>query len=217
MLRRAVAARPVQLADVGGVEVLDGHGTPAVVLEHLVFGAARAAAVDVRGPRGLLECGGVFADVGPPAVFPRPSLLANARSLIKAQKGMTKKGNEQEKKKEENIHIIQSTLPQTMHALPVIRANHHIAQRRAVLQDEHGISITAFGLVVAGGRRPVPLVHAAVQAAACRDGLDGREVGGAGGLGEGGLEVCVSCGCRGDGGHGEEGEGLHVEGHCGGW
>ena len=63
----AVAARPVQLADVGGVKVLDRHGAPAIVLEHLVVGTAGAAAGDVRGAGGLLEGGGVFADVGPPA------------------------------------------------------------------------------------------------------------------------------------------------------
>jgi len=69
-LRAAVAARAVDLADIGHVEVLDGHGAAAVVLQDLVVGVAGAAAVDVAGARGLLEGRGVFADVGPPAVLP---------------------------------------------------------------------------------------------------------------------------------------------------
>lgn len=69
VLRAAVAARPVQLADVARQEVLDRHRAAAVVLQHLVLGAARAAAVDVRGARGLLEGRCVLADVGPPAVL----------------------------------------------------------------------------------------------------------------------------------------------------
>lgn len=69
VLRAAVAARPVQLADVARQEVLDRHRAAAVVLQHLVLGAARPAAVDVGGARGLLEGRCVFADVGPPAVL----------------------------------------------------------------------------------------------------------------------------------------------------
>lgn len=69
VLRAAVAARPVHLADRRRPEVLDRHRARAVVLEHLVLGVARPAAVDVGYPRrgGPLEGRCVFADVGPPA------------------------------------------------------------------------------------------------------------------------------------------------------
>lgn len=68
VLRVAVAARPVQLADAAGEEVLDRHRAAAVVLQHLVIGTTCAATVDVRRPRGLLEGRCVLAYVGPPAV-----------------------------------------------------------------------------------------------------------------------------------------------------
>lgn len=68
VLRVAVAARPVQLADAAGEEVLDCHRAAAVVLQHLVIGTTCAATVDVRRPRGLLEGRCVLAYVGPPAV-----------------------------------------------------------------------------------------------------------------------------------------------------
>lgn len=42
----AVAARAVQLAEVGDLEAVDGHGARAVVLDHLVCGARGAAAGD---------------------------------------------------------------------------------------------------------------------------------------------------------------------------
>ncbi len=67
VLRLAVAAGAVELADVAGEEVLDGDGAAAVVLQDLVRRAARAAAVYVGGARLLEEGRGVFADVGPPA------------------------------------------------------------------------------------------------------------------------------------------------------
>lgn len=69
VLRAAVAARPVYLADRRRPEVLDRDGPGPIVLEHLVLGVARPAAVDVGYPRrgGALEGRGVFADVGPPA------------------------------------------------------------------------------------------------------------------------------------------------------
>lgn len=67
VLGAAVAARPVQLADVLCVKVLDRDRAGAVVLEHLVAGAAGTAAVDVRRPARLLEGRRVLADVGPPA------------------------------------------------------------------------------------------------------------------------------------------------------
>lgn len=68
VLRPAIPARAIQLADVGGIEVLDGDQTPAVVLEDFVAGTAGTAAVDVGGSGGLAEGGGVLADVGPPDV-----------------------------------------------------------------------------------------------------------------------------------------------------
>lgn len=46
-LRATVAAGAVDFADIGHVEVLDGYGPAAVVLQHLVVRIAGAAAVDV--------------------------------------------------------------------------------------------------------------------------------------------------------------------------
>jgi hypothetical protein len=70
VLAVAVAARPVHLADRVGPKVLDGDRSRAVVLQDFILGVAGAAAVYVgyaRG-RGAFEGGGVFADVGPPAI-----------------------------------------------------------------------------------------------------------------------------------------------------
>lgn len=67
VLRLAVAAGAVELANVAGQKVLDGDRSAAVVLEHLVRGATCAAAVDIRGARLLQEGDSVLADIGPPA------------------------------------------------------------------------------------------------------------------------------------------------------
>ena len=64
----AVAARAVQLAEVLHAEAVDGHGRGAVVLDHLVLGAARSAALD-HGGSGALEGEGVLADGSPPDVW----------------------------------------------------------------------------------------------------------------------------------------------------
>jgi hypothetical protein len=64
----AVAARAVELAEVLGAEAVDGDGRGGVVLDDLVVGVARAAALDHDGA-GALEGEGVFADVGPPDVW----------------------------------------------------------------------------------------------------------------------------------------------------
>lgn len=113
VLRLAVAARPVQLADVGGVEVLDGHGPASVVLEHLVVGVARAAAVDVGGSRRLLEGGGVFADVGPPTVFGVVCLSAPVCSLadVCIESGHGMGGRKERKIKTELTHYSKCTSP----------------------------------------------------------------------------------------------------------
>src|SRR5689334_5873404 len=78
VLRLAVAAGAVQLAEVVHLEIADVHGAGAVVLEDLVRRLARAAAVDghrLRG-RGALEGRGVFADVLPPDVEQRAGAQA---------------------------------------------------------------------------------------------------------------------------------------------
>lgn len=49
----------------------DADRSPAVELEDLVLGLEGAAAVDVRGARGLLEGGCVLADVSPPDIVQR--------------------------------------------------------------------------------------------------------------------------------------------------
>lgn len=67
----AVAAAPVELAEVVDGEAGDGHGAGAVVLEHLVLGAEGTAAGDGGGLAGvlLLDGEGVLADGGPPDVL----------------------------------------------------------------------------------------------------------------------------------------------------
>jgi hypothetical protein len=67
-LSLAVATGAVDLAVLGGQEVLDRNGAAAVVLEDLVGCVAGAAAIDVRRAQGLEEGCGVFADVGPPSI-----------------------------------------------------------------------------------------------------------------------------------------------------
>jgi hypothetical protein len=64
----AVAAGAVELAEVLGAEAVDGDRGGGVVLDDLVVGVARAAALDHDGA-GALEGEGVFADVGPPDVW----------------------------------------------------------------------------------------------------------------------------------------------------
>lgn len=69
-VRGTVATGADDLSVVLGVEVLDRDGPAAVELEDLVRGAAGSAADYVRGLAcGLLERGGVFADVLPPDVL----------------------------------------------------------------------------------------------------------------------------------------------------
>lgn len=103
---------------------------------------------------------------------------------------------------QEDLHVVQSTRALAMDALAVVRANDDVAQRGAILEDEDGILVTAFGLLVAGRRLAVPLGHLAIKLLARGDGPDGRQVGGAGGRGELGLQVGV--GLRGRESRGEE-------------
>ena len=57
----AVAARPVELAEVLDGEAVDGHGGGTVVLDDLVLGAAGSTALD-NGGSGALEGESVLAD-----------------------------------------------------------------------------------------------------------------------------------------------------------
>lgn len=69
-IRGAIATGTDNLPVVLGVEVLDRNGSAAVELEDLVVGIPCSAADDVGSlVRGLLECGGVFADILPPNVL----------------------------------------------------------------------------------------------------------------------------------------------------
>lgn len=93
--------------------------------------------------------------------------------------------------------IIQRARPQAVHSLAVVRAYDGVGQSGAVLQEEHGVGVAAFGLVVASRNATVPLLHAAVEGLAGCYGLSGGEQARAGGLGERGLQCCVG-GCAGD-------------------
>lgn len=64
----AVAAAAVQLAEVLHAEAVDGHGRGPVILDNLVLGVARAAALD-HGSARALEGEGVLAHGGPPDVW----------------------------------------------------------------------------------------------------------------------------------------------------
>lgn len=93
--------------------------------------------------------------------------------------------------------VIQRARPQTVHSFAVVRAYDGVGQGRAVLQEKYGVGVAAFGLLVACRDASVPLLHPAIEGFAGRDGLGGGEQAGAGGLGERGLQCCVS-GCAGD-------------------
>src|SRR4051812_12444819 len=77
-LTRTVAARTIELAEVLGLELFDGHRAGAVVLKDLVVRVTRAAAADLHGLRGraALQRGRVLADVLPPDVLERAAAVA---------------------------------------------------------------------------------------------------------------------------------------------
>lgn len=89
------------------------------------------------------------------------------------------------------LHIIESTTPLAVDTLAVIGSDNNVAECCSVLQDEHGVFLTTFSLLIASGWVAVPLVHATVEGGTGCDGLDGSEVGGTGGVWEGCLQVCI--------------------------
>ena len=91
ILGPTVTAAAVQLANVLGVEVLDGNGTTTVMLENFVFRSLRASSVDIRGTRLLLECSGVLTHIHPPDVV--QSARAEAMytlAIVRANDGVGK-------------------------------------------------------------------------------------------------------------------------------
>lgn len=109
VLAVAVAAGAVHLADRVGPKVLYGYRARAVVLQDLVLGVAGAAAVYVgyaRG-RGALERGGVFADVGPPAI-----LLQRSEQWFTIM----------ERNRKGYVHVVQGAGTQAVDTLAIVRA-----------------------------------------------------------------------------------------------